>query len=72
MALYGIPLSIGVTLLFHLAFGGIVEIENIYIPYTSIIIAIIGVFIIVFITMLYASSKVKHENILDVIREENI
>lgn len=70
--LYGIPLSIGVTLLFHLAFDSIVEIENIYIPYTSIIIAIVGVFVIVFITMIYASSKVKHENILDVIREENI
>lgn len=70
--LYGIPVSIFVIMLLHSAFGTIVKFESIIIPIKSIIIAIIGVFIIVIISMMYASSKVKKENILDAIREENI
>ena len=45
---------------------------DIMIPWKSVGIAILGVFIIVFITMMYATKKMKHENILDAIREENI
>jgi putative ABC transport system permease protein len=42
------------------------------IPILSIFIAIIAVFMIVFLTMLYATRKIRHDNILDSIREENI
>jgi hypothetical protein len=31
-----------------------------------------GVFVIVLMTMMYATKKMKHENIIDAIREENI
>lgn len=70
--LYGIPVSILVTLLLHNAFDTMVQFKNILIPWESILWATIGVFIIVLISMMYASSKVKKENILDAIREENI
>ena len=49
-----------------------VEFESVIIPYKSIMIAVIAVFIIVLITMRYSSSKIKRENILEAIREENI
>ena len=51
---------------------GVVTVSALLIPFESIIVAVIGVFIIVIVTMLYASSKIKKENILEAIREENI
>lgn len=70
--LYGIPVSIGVVYLLYKSFGGIADGGGFVIPWNSIVVATIAVFIIVFITMMYASSKIKHENILEAIREENI
>ena len=70
--LYGIPVSLIVTLLFHLSMNDVVSFDSVMIPYSSILLAIIGVFIIVLISMWYATRKIKKENILDAIREENI
>lgn len=69
---YALPVSFGVIYLIHLAMKTTVEFEYILIPWKSIILAIIGVFVIVAISMLYATKKVKKDNILDAIREENI
>ena len=69
--LYGIPVSLGVVYLLYTAFTGMAD-QNFVIPWSSIGVAVLGVFLIVFITMWYASSKIKKENILDAIREENI
>ena len=49
-----------------------VTFDSFLLPVRSILLAIVGVFIIVFITMMYASAKIKKENILEAIREENI
>lgn len=70
--LYGLPVSIGVVYLLYKSFGGISDSGSFVVPWDSIWIAVVAVFIIVFITMMYASSKVKKENILEAIREENI
>ena len=70
--LYGIPISLLITLLFHLSMNDIVSFNSVMIPYSSILLAIIGVFVIVVISMWYATKKIKKENILDAIREENI
>ena len=70
--LYGLPVSFIVIYLFHLSFNGIVSFDSMLIPYESILIAIFGVFIIVLISMWYATIKIKKDNILDAIREENI
>lgn len=69
--LYGLPVSIGVVYLLYLSFGNMVQ-QKFVLPWQSIGIAVLGVFIIVYITMKYASNKIKKENILDAIREENI
>ncbi len=70
--LYGLPVSFIVIYLFHLSFNGIVSFDSVLIPYGSILIAIFGVFIIVLISMWYATIRIKKANILDAIREENI
>ncbi len=69
--IYGISVSLIITYLFHLSFNKMVK-TSLIIPYTSIIIAILGIFIIVLMTMWYATKKIKKENILDIIRKESI
>lgn len=70
--LYALPVSIGIIYLMHLSMRNIVEIDMILIPWKSIIMAVILVFIVITISMTYATRKIKKENILDAIREENI
>ena len=70
--LYALPVSICLVYLVHLSMNNIINFETLILPIKSILIAIFAVFIIVIITMMYASSKIKHENILEAIREENI
>ena len=69
--LYSIPVSIAVSYLIYKNILGIVDMEFI-LPIKPIIISILAVFIIVFITMRYSARKIKKENILEAIREENI
>jgi putative ABC transport system permease protein len=38
----------------------------------SLFIAVLGVFIVIIISMFYSSSKIKKENIVDVLRKESI
>lgn len=70
--IYALPISILIVYLFHIAMSDVVTFSTLLIPYKSIFISIIGVFIIVIISNYYASIKIKKENILDAIREENI
>lgn len=70
--LYALPVSIAVIYLLSKSLGGIVPRNHLLIPWMSIFIATIGVFLIVLMTMMYASKKIKKENILNAIREENI
>lgn len=69
--LYGIPLGILVCFLLNQAFGNMISFLF-KIPWSSIFISIIAIYIVVFATMLYASRKVKKENIIDVIRDDNV
>ncbi|MEG2447684.1 MAG: FtsX-like permease family protein [Bacilli bacterium] len=67
----GLPLSFIVILLFNYSFSSMNN-AGLIMPWTAIIICILAVFIITFLTMIYASRKIAKENILDAIREENI
>ncbi len=70
--LYGIPFSFLVILWIHTVMTNVNSLGDILIPWKSIGIAILAVFVIIFLTMMYATKKMKKENILDAIREENI
>ncbi len=60
--IYLINLTIGDTFLFG----------KIIIPWDAIFLSILGVFLIVILTMWYSVRKIKKENILDSLRDENI
>jgi len=67
--IFGLPVSFGVTWLIYDAIMQGVDIPF-TLPWGSIGIAVAGVFGIVFVTMMYAISKVKKENTVDALRNE--
>ena len=69
--LYGLPISLVTSYLLYRAMGNSFEF-NFALPWGSVIGAIIAVFVIVGLSMLYSSSKIKKENIIDVLKNENI
>lgn len=69
--LYGLPISIGVIYLIYKALKSSYQFEFI-LPWISILYVIVAVFIMISTTMLYASSKVKKENIIDALKRESI
>lgn len=69
--IYGIPVSLAINYLISLSIGNVFD-TNMIINWSSLIISIIAVFLIVLISMNYASKKIKRENILEALREENI
>ena len=70
--IYAIPVSLGVTIIIHYALADMMSINSIVIPWKAITISIVSVFVIVLLTMMYSTSKIKKHNIIEQIREENI
>ena len=68
--LYGLPLSLVISWLIHKAVVGTVNIRFVP-PWTAIIIAVISVFAVVFASMLYSTSKLKKDNPIDALKNEN-
>lgn len=69
---YGYIVSLGIVYLFHTQIMNIVNLGGMMIPWKPMLYAAIGVFSIVLLSMFYASKKIRKENILDSIRDENI
>lgn len=69
--LYGLPVGILLSFLISNSMNELV-LSPFDLPLGSIAICIIGTFVIVLITMWYATVKIKGENILEEIRRENI
>ncbi|WP_232698054.1 ABC transporter permease [Brevibacillus daliensis] len=69
--LYGLPLSIAVIYLIHKSAMYTFS-YRFTLPWTDILFVIVAVFVIVGAAMLYSSSKVKKENIIDALKQENI
>lgn len=69
--LYGLPISGGIMwLIYHSMSEGFSY--PFTVPWGSICITIVGIFLIVGVSMLYASAKVRKENIIDALKQENI
>lgn len=69
--LYGLPVSFVMTWMIYNAVGHGLEIAF-FIPWYSIAIAIGSVFLVVFITMLYSMRRIRKENTIDTLRNENL
>ena len=67
---WGIPLSLLISYVIYrlMQFGA----ENIdfVIPWLAIALSMLGVFLIVFVTMLYSIRKIKKENIIDALQDD--
>jgi putative ABC transport system permease protein len=68
--IYGIIVSIEVTYLIYRSILQGLE-TNFFIPWHSIVIAIGSVFAVVFATMLYSMDKIKKDNPIDALKNEN-
>lgn len=69
--LYGLPVSCGVTYLIYLAIMEGYE-AQFHLPWTAIGIAVLSVFLVVFVTMMYSMSKIKKDNPIDALKNENL
>ncbi|KAB3534486.1 ABC transporter permease [Alkaliphilus pronyensis] len=69
--LYGMPVGVAISVWIYNSFGYIFEFTFV-LPWREMLICTIGVFIIIFITMMHSSAKLKKENIIDALREENL
>ncbi len=67
----GLPLAILVSFALYYAFISGVELAFI-LPWKSILIAAAGVFAIVFSAMLYSMRKIRRENMIDALKQENL
>jgi putative ABC transport system permease protein len=69
--LYGIPVSIGLMYLLHRSMMSTFD-YRFELPWISILYVIVAVFVIVGSAMLYSLSKVRKENIIETLKQENI
>ena len=69
--MYGLPVSAGVSFLIWRVVCSVYE-TGFTLPWAAIAVAVFSVFAVVFVTMLYAVGKVKKENIMDALRNENL
>lgn len=70
--IYALPVSFFFIWFIHQTFGNSFLFGKILIPWTAIIIAVVGVFLIILMTMQYSVRKMKKDNILETLRDENI
>ena len=69
--LLGLPVSCGITYLIYRAVGKVYQ-TDFRLPWTAIGIAALSVFLVVFATMMYAMQKVKTDNPIDALKNENL
>lgn len=69
--LYGLPISVAIAYLLFGVQRSVLE-SQFTLPWMSYAVAIAMILVIVLVTMWYASAKIKKENIMDALKEENI
>lgn len=68
---WGLPAAVGMTWVIWRVTNAAFD-YSFYIPWTSIVIAIGSVFLVVFVTMLYATDKLKKDNPINALKNENL
>lgn len=69
--LYGLPVSVGITYLIYMAVSA-GYMTGFRLPWAAIGIAVLSVFAVVFATMVYSMSKIKKDNPIDALKNENL
>ena len=68
---YGLPISFVIGMMLH-GMQQSVLVSALELPWGSYLTAVIMILVIVSATMLYSTSKIKRENIIDALKEENM
>ena len=69
--IYGLPISAIVTYLIYISISRGIDTEY-RMPWGAVGVAVLSVFLVVFATMMYSMSKVKKDNPIDALKNENI
>lgn len=69
--LYGLPVAWGLSYLMYKSVAGGLEIKYLF-PWQGMLISVISVFVVVFTTMIYAMSKIRKDNTMEALRNENL
>ncbi len=69
--LFGLPVSVGISYLIHLAVSEGYQ-KDFTLPWAALGIAALSVFLVVFATMMYSMSKIKKDNPIDALKNENL
>lgn len=69
--LIGLPLSAGVAALLTVASRGIGG-GKFLLPWNSVLVAVVCVFLVVFVSMLYAVGKIRGDNPVEALKDENV
>ena len=69
--LFGIPVSLLMTVWIYRVTSNAID-QKFYIPWNGVVIAVASVFIVVFATMLYATRRIRRDNPIDALKNENL
>ncbi|MDE6036604.1 MAG: ABC transporter permease [Ruminococcus sp.] len=69
--IFGLPVSFGMSYLIHIALNNGFD-NGFFIPWKAVAIAVLSVFMVVFATMLYSMTKIKSDNLIETLKNENI
>ena len=69
--IFGLPAAVLMTYLIWKVTAQAFE-TGFYLPWKGVVIAVSSVFIVVFATMLYATSRIRNDNTIDALRNENL
>lgn len=69
--LFGLPIGLGIMYWIHYSMNSVFS-SSFSVPISSFIIVIIAIFTIVGSTLLYSTNKIKKQNIIDGLKEDNI
>lgn len=68
---YGLPVAGGLSYLMYKSMVDNLE-TNYLFPWQGMVISVISVFVVVFTTMIYAMSKIRKDNTMEALRNENL
>jgi len=69
--LYGMPVALLVTYFIYKAVGSGWNVPF-FVPVTSIVVIVISVFVVVFASMIYSMKKIKKDNPIEALRNDNV
>lgn len=69
--LFGLPVSVAVMILIYRSFANRFS-YGFTVPWLSVLSVVVAVFVIVVSAIIFSSRKLKKENIIDALKQENI